>query len=59
MLAFQTLRDAYKTDVSPLLAAVRADKGGAIDMIATYRASQYRERKSQERAAVGLGAGIV
>lgn len=59
MMAFQTLRSAYKTDVSPILAKVRMDKGGAIDMIATYRASEYRDRKAQERKAVGLGSGIV
>lgn len=59
MMAFQTLRSAYKTDVSPILAKVRMDKGGAIDTIATYRASEYRDRKAQERKAVGLGSGIV
>ena len=59
MIAFQTLRSAYKTDVSPILAKVRLDKGGAIDMIAAYRASEYRGRKAQERKAVGLGSGIV
>ena len=59
MLAFQTLRKAYRTDVSPILAMVRAEAGGAIDAIAAYRASGYRSRKAQERTLVGLGAGIV
>ena len=59
MLAFQALRGAYKADVSPILAMARMEAGGAIDMIATYRASGYRARKTQERKAVGLGAGIV
>jgi L-rhamnose isomerase / sugar isomerase len=59
MLAFQALRGAYKTDVSPILAMARAEAGGAIDMIAAYRQSGYRARKAQERKAVGLGAGIV
>lgn len=59
MMAFQTLRRAYKTDVSPILAQVRLEKGGAIDAIAAYRASGYRSRKSQERSRVGVGAGIV
>jgi len=59
MMAFQTLRAAYKTDVSPVLSLVRYEKGGAIDMIGTYRGSGYRDRKSQERTKVGLGAGIV
>ncbi|UVO54365.1 L-rhamnose catabolism isomerase [Sphingomonas sp. SUN039] len=59
MLAFQTLRAAYKTDVAPILARVRVEAGGAVDMIAAYRASGYRARKAQERKPVGLGAGIV
>lgn len=59
MLAFRTLREAYNTDVGPILAKARAEQGGAIDWLGTYRASQYRSRKAQERKAVGLGAGIV
>lgn len=59
MLAFQTLRQAYKTDVSPILSTVRMEKGGAIDMIGTYRASQYRASKTGIRKPVGLGSGIV
>jgi L-rhamnose isomerase/sugar isomerase len=37
----------------------RMEAGGAIDVLATYRESRWRERKAQERKAVGLGAGIV
>ena len=59
MLAFRTLRSAYETDVGPILARAREEKGGAIDWLGTYRASRYRERKAQERKRVGLGAGIV
>ncbi|GGD55843.1 sugar isomerase [Erythrobacter arachoides] len=59
MLAFRTLRQAYETDVGPILAMARMEQGGAIDWLGTYRASQHRERKAQERRAVGLGAGIV
>jgi L-rhamnose isomerase/sugar isomerase len=59
MMAFQALRQAYRTDVSPILAQARAEAGGAIDTLATYRASEWRARKTQERKAVGLGAGIV
>ncbi|MEO6248489.1 MAG: TIM barrel protein [Sphingomicrobium sp.] len=59
MMAFQALRKAYRTDVTPLLARVRADAGGAIDALGAYRASGWRMRKAQERKAVGLGAGIV
>lgn len=59
MMAFQTLRRAYNTDVAPILAKARLEQGGAIDVLAVYRASQYRDRKAQERKPVGLGAGIV
>ena len=59
MLAFRTLRTAYETDVSPILAMARDELGGAIDWLGVYRASKYRDRKAQERKAVGLGAGIV
>ncbi|WP_298468905.1 TIM barrel protein [uncultured Erythrobacter sp.] len=59
MLAFRTLRTAYETDVTPILAQARDELGGAIDWLGVYRASQYRDRKAQERKAVGLGAGIV
>ncbi|HEX7858525.1 MAG TPA: L-rhamnose catabolism isomerase [Sphingobium sp.] len=59
MMAFQALRRAYTIDVAPILARVRIEAGGAIDVLATYRQSKWRERKAQERKAVGLGAGIV
>ncbi len=59
MMAFQTLRAAYKVDVSPILATARLASGGAIDPIATYRASGWRQAKAATRQAVGLGAGIV
>jgi L-rhamnose isomerase/sugar isomerase len=59
MVAFQALRTAYRTDVTPILAMARVEAGGALDVIDAYRASGWRARKSQERKAVGLGAGIV
>jgi L-rhamnose isomerase / sugar isomerase len=59
MMAFQALRQAYRTDVTPILAMARVESGGAIDVIAAYRDSDWRERKAQERKPVGLGAGIV
>lgn len=59
MMSFQALRSAYKVDVSPILAMARMEKGGAIDTLSVYRQSRWRERKAQERRAVGLGAGIV
>ena len=59
MMAFQALRRAYNVDVAPIIAKARLEAGGAIDVLSTYRASLWRERKAQERKAVGLGAGIV
>lgn len=59
MMAFQALRKAYNIDVSPILAMARCEAGGAIDVLASYRASKWREHKAQERSRVALGAGIV
>lgn len=59
MMAFQALRRAYNVDIAPILAMARVEAGGAIDVLAAYRASGYRARKAQERKTVGLGAGIV
>lgn len=59
MMAFQALRRAYNVDVGPILAMARAEAGGAIDVLGTYRHSKWRARKAQERKPVGLGAGIV
>lgn len=59
MMAFQALRNAYKVDVSSIIAMARYEKGGAIDGIELYRASGWRLLKAKERKLVGLGAGIV
>lgn len=59
MLAFQTLRRAYRTDVTPVLAMARLKAGGAIDMLDCYREVGWRSRKAQERKQVGAGTGIV
>ncbi len=58
--ALAILKRAFTTDVSPILAIARARAGGAIDPIATYRASRYREQKARERpASARATAGIV
>jgi L-rhamnose isomerase/sugar isomerase len=60
LLALQSLKQAFTTDVEPILAMARQRAGGAIDPVATYRASGYRQRAVQSRpAAARLGAGIV
>jgi L-rhamnose isomerase / sugar isomerase len=58
--ALACLKRAFHTDVSPLVAMARFRDGGAIDPIATYRASGYREQKTRERPAqTSAAAGIV
>ena len=58
--AHTLLKQAFNTDVSPLLAEVRRRAGGAIDPIAVYRASGYRAEKAKERPPrCGSSAGIV
>lgn len=60
MRALATLKQAFTLDVAPIIAKARQNAGGAIDPLATYRASGYRQRKAEERpAAIGISAGIV
>ncbi len=60
LMATQTLKTAYRTDVEPILAMARLKSGGAIDPVAAYRASGYRARVAAERpAAMSAGGGIV
>ena len=59
MLAFQTLRHAYNTDVTPILAKARVEAGGAIDVFAAYRASGWRSRRAKERHIMKFGTGII
>ncbi len=59
LVALSTLKQAFITDVSPILAVARQRSGGALDPIATYRASGYRVAKAEERptkieATVGI-----
>jgi L-rhamnose isomerase/sugar isomerase len=49
LLALSILKQAFTTDVAPILAVARERNGGAIDPIATYRQSGYRQRKAEER----------
>ena len=61
LMALATLKQAYTTDVSPILAVARERAGGAIDPIAVYRASGYRRHKAEERPAQkgAAASGIV
>lgn len=56
----RVLKQAFITDVSPILAEARKRKGGALDPICVYRASAYRKHKTKERPPVaGSLSGIV
>jgi L-rhamnose isomerase/sugar isomerase len=60
LMARDTLVAAFETNVAPLVAMARSRSGGAIDPIASYRASGYRQQKAAERAELASGpAGIV
>ncbi|MGO4567824.1 L-rhamnose catabolism isomerase [Rhizobium sp. 2YAF20] len=57
LMASETLKRAYRADVEPILAEARRRSGGAIDPVATYRASGYRKRVSAERPVSAAGGG--
>ncbi len=60
LMATQTLKTAFRTDVEPILALARLNAGGAIDPVAAYRKAGYRAKVAAERPAVmGGGGGIV
>ena len=60
VMALQTLKQAFTTDVTPILATARMRAGGAIDPIAAYRASGYRRQAAERRPAdARSSAGMV
>jgi L-rhamnose isomerase/sugar isomerase len=60
LMASETLKAGFRFDVEPILAEARRRAGGAIDPIATYRASGYRGKVAAIRPAqAGGGGGIV
>lgn len=60
LMASATLKQAFRTDVEPILAMARLEKSGAIDPVAAYRASGYRQKVAGIRPDVsGAGGGIV
>ena len=60
LMATQTLKQAFRTNVDPILQRAREQQGGAIDPIATYRESKYRQNVATERPVVSAAAsGIV
>lgn len=60
LMASHVLKQAFRTDVGPLLAQARRQAGGALDPIACYRAAGYRQKVAGERRSQqGSGGGIV
>ena len=60
LMAAQTLKRGFTTDVSPILAQARVSKGAAIDPVGAYRASGYRAKCGEMRPGKqSLGGGIV
>ncbi|MEM9809866.1 MAG: L-rhamnose catabolism isomerase [Pseudomonadota bacterium] len=51
------LQDAFRTDLRPLVATVRAEKGAAAEPVATFRASGYRKRAAEARGEAKSGGG--
>ena len=57
MMASETLKAGFRTDVGPILAEARRRAGGAIDPLATYRASGYRAKVAETRPRQAAGGG--
>ncbi len=60
LMASQTLKRAFTTDVQPILVRARLLKGAAIDPVSAYRKSGYRAACATRRPAKGgSSSGIV
>ena len=60
LMAAQTLKRAFTTDVAPILARARQKAGAAIDPVAAYRSSGYRAACAARRPPTsGSRSGIV
>lgn len=57
LMATLTLKEAFRTDVEPILAMARLRAGGAIDPVSAFRAAGYRARVAQLRPASAAGDG--
>ncbi|WP_075292457.1 L-rhamnose catabolism isomerase [Pararhizobium arenae] len=57
LMATETLKAAFRTDVEPILAMARLENGGAITPVATYRKSGYRAKVAAERPESKSGGG--
>jgi len=59
LLAAQLLKRAFTTDVGPILARARLGNGGAIDPLAAFRASGYRDAVAKRRPLARGTAGSI
>jgi len=60
LMASNTFKVAYQTDVAPILAMARLRDGGAVEPVAAYRDSGYRKAVAAKRPQdSGSGSGIV
>ena len=61
LMASNTLKTVFRTDVEPILAMARLEAGAAaIDPISMFRTANYRAKVADKRPAVtGSGGGIV
>ena len=60
LMASQTLKVAFETDVTPILEMARARGGGPVDLLGFYRSLGYRKALAADRPATGgSGSGIV
>ena len=60
LMASQTLKQAFRMNVDPILQRARLQAGGALDPVAAYRESGYRKKVSADRpVSSGSGGGIV
>jgi len=57
LMASQTLKQAFHTDVTPIQQMIRLEAGGAIDPVTVYRHAAYRQRVAEVRPAAASGGG--
>jgi L-rhamnose isomerase/sugar isomerase len=57
VLAEETMLNAFRTDVRPLLASVRSEMGLDVDPLKAYRASGYYEKVVAERGQASGSSG--
>ncbi len=58
VLAEETLRDAFFTDVRPLVAEATQRAGGALDPIGLFRAEKLREKLIAQRGRFAVATGL-